>query len=205
MTARRVPLDEQIAKAQTAKEAIAHALHCPDDDIATCPNVTDVIAARLDGQPLEEAHPHRSPHESRGGETRRDGAGANSGLWRVRGWVMLRLRSLETMLPRCRSGGLGTAVPAQGGQHPVPISGGAVVWFTAGLVVDSLVAAGTCECRAWAHWSGWRAMEGGSRPASSQPARVASRGRPTAVTVRSKTGTRLRLARSLRYPAVRAR
>jgi hypothetical protein len=39
-------LDEQIAKAQTAKEAIAHALHCPDDDIATCPNVTDVIAAR---------------------------------------------------------------------------------------------------------------------------------------------------------------
>ena len=51
-------LDEQIAKAQTAKEAITHALHCPHDDIATCRNFTNVIAARLAGQPLEEAHPH---------------------------------------------------------------------------------------------------------------------------------------------------
>jgi MerR family redox-sensitive transcriptional activator SoxR len=51
-------LDERIAKAQTAKEAITHALHCPHDDIATCPNFASVIAARLAGQPLEEAHPH---------------------------------------------------------------------------------------------------------------------------------------------------
>jgi DNA-binding transcriptional MerR regulator len=51
-------LDEQIAKAQTAKEAITHALHCPHDDITTCPNFTNVIAGRLAGQPLEEAHPH---------------------------------------------------------------------------------------------------------------------------------------------------
>jgi DNA-binding transcriptional MerR regulator len=51
-------LDEQIAKAQTAKEAIIHALHCPHDDIATCRNFADVIAARLAGQPLEQAHPH---------------------------------------------------------------------------------------------------------------------------------------------------
>jgi DNA-binding transcriptional MerR regulator len=51
-------LDEQIAKAQTAKEAITHALHCPHDDITTCPNFTNVIAARLAGKPLEEAHPH---------------------------------------------------------------------------------------------------------------------------------------------------
>jgi MerR family redox-sensitive transcriptional activator SoxR len=51
-------LDEQIAKAQTAKEAITHALHCPHDDITTCPNFTNMIAARLAGQPLEEAHPH---------------------------------------------------------------------------------------------------------------------------------------------------
>ena len=51
-------LDEQIAKAQTAKEAITHALHCPHDDIATCRNFARVIAARLAGQPLEEAHPH---------------------------------------------------------------------------------------------------------------------------------------------------
>jgi hypothetical protein len=45
-------------QAQTAKEAIIHALHCPHDDITTCPNFTNVIAARLAGQPLEEAHPH---------------------------------------------------------------------------------------------------------------------------------------------------
>ena len=51
-------LDEQIAKAQTAKEAITHALHCPHDDITTCPNFTNLIAARLAGQPLAEAHPH---------------------------------------------------------------------------------------------------------------------------------------------------
>jgi DNA-binding transcriptional MerR regulator len=51
-------LDEQIAKAQTAKEAITHALHCPHDDMTTCPNFTNVIAARLAGKPLEEAHPH---------------------------------------------------------------------------------------------------------------------------------------------------
>ena len=51
-------LDEQIAKAQTAKEAITHALHCPHDDLTTCPNFTNAIAARLAGVPLEEAHPH---------------------------------------------------------------------------------------------------------------------------------------------------
>jgi DNA-binding transcriptional MerR regulator len=51
-------LDDQIAKAQTAKEAITHALHCPHADITTCPNFTNVIAARLAGQPLAEAHPH---------------------------------------------------------------------------------------------------------------------------------------------------
>jgi DNA-binding transcriptional MerR regulator len=51
-------LDEQIVKAQTAKEAITHALHCPHDDITTCPNFANVIAARLAGQPLEEAHQH---------------------------------------------------------------------------------------------------------------------------------------------------
>jgi DNA-binding transcriptional MerR regulator len=51
-------LDGQIAKAQTAKEAITHALHCPHDDIAACRNFANVIATRLAGQPLEEAHPH---------------------------------------------------------------------------------------------------------------------------------------------------
>jgi DNA-binding transcriptional MerR regulator len=51
-------LDDQIAKAQTAREAITHALHCPHVDITTCPAFASVIAARLAGKPLEEAHPH---------------------------------------------------------------------------------------------------------------------------------------------------
>jgi hypothetical protein len=50
-------LDEQIPKAQTVKEALTHALHCPHDDITTCPNFANVIAACLAAQPLEEAHP----------------------------------------------------------------------------------------------------------------------------------------------------
>src|SRR6266542_999734 len=51
-------LDEQIAKAQTAREAINHALRCPHQDILQCPNFASVIDARLAGQPLHEAHPH---------------------------------------------------------------------------------------------------------------------------------------------------
>jgi DNA-binding transcriptional MerR regulator len=51
-------LDEQIAKSQTAKRAITHALRCQHEDIATCPNFTSLVAARLAGRPLEEAHPH---------------------------------------------------------------------------------------------------------------------------------------------------
>jgi DNA-binding transcriptional MerR regulator len=51
-------LDQQIAKAQTAKEAITHGLACPHDDFTTCPKFTSIVAARLAGQPLEEAHPH---------------------------------------------------------------------------------------------------------------------------------------------------
>jgi DNA-binding transcriptional MerR regulator len=51
-------LAEQIAKARTAREAIEHALRCPDEDILACPNFASVIAARLTGQPLHEAHPH---------------------------------------------------------------------------------------------------------------------------------------------------
>jgi DNA-binding transcriptional MerR regulator len=51
-------LDNQIAKAQTAREAIDHALHCPREEIFDCPNFANVVAARLDGQPLHRAHPH---------------------------------------------------------------------------------------------------------------------------------------------------
>jgi hypothetical protein len=43
---------------RSTEEAITHALHCPHDDITTCPNFTNAIAARLADQPLEEAHLH---------------------------------------------------------------------------------------------------------------------------------------------------
>jgi DNA-binding transcriptional MerR regulator len=51
-------LDDQIAKAQTAREAINHALRCPHEDFLACPNFASVIAARLAGQPLHQAHSH---------------------------------------------------------------------------------------------------------------------------------------------------
>ena len=51
-------LDDQIAKAQTAREAIDHALACPHKDILECPNFASLNAARLAGQPLYESHAH---------------------------------------------------------------------------------------------------------------------------------------------------
>ena len=51
-------LDEQIAKARTAREAIDHALRCPHEDILHCPNFRSLVTARLAGQPLHEAHSH---------------------------------------------------------------------------------------------------------------------------------------------------
>jgi MerR family redox-sensitive transcriptional activator SoxR len=52
-------LDEQIANAQTAREAVAHALRCPYEDILQCPNFRGLTAARLAGRPLHEAHSHQ--------------------------------------------------------------------------------------------------------------------------------------------------
>jgi MerR family redox-sensitive transcriptional activator SoxR len=51
-------LDERIAQAQAARTAIAHALACPHDDILHCPNYARVVAARVAGSPLHEAHRH---------------------------------------------------------------------------------------------------------------------------------------------------
>lgn len=51
-------LDERIAKAQAAREAVDHALRCPHEDIRQCPNVRALVTARLAGQPLQEAHTH---------------------------------------------------------------------------------------------------------------------------------------------------
>jgi hypothetical protein len=52
-------LGQQIAQAQAARTAIAHALACPHEDIHDCPNFASTVAARLAGSPLAEAHPHR--------------------------------------------------------------------------------------------------------------------------------------------------
>jgi DNA-binding transcriptional MerR regulator len=51
-------LDERIAQAQAARTAIAHTLACQHQDLLSCPNFASVIAARLAGSPLQEAHPH---------------------------------------------------------------------------------------------------------------------------------------------------
>ena len=49
-------LDEQIARAQAAREAISHGLRCPHEDITKCPNFNVGITARLAGQPLSRSH-----------------------------------------------------------------------------------------------------------------------------------------------------
>jgi DNA-binding transcriptional MerR regulator len=51
-------LDEQIAKAEVARVALRHALCCEHEDLLDCPNFARVVAARINGQPLEEAHDH---------------------------------------------------------------------------------------------------------------------------------------------------
>jgi len=49
-------LDEQIARAQAAREAISHGLRCPHEDITKCPNFNVGVTARLAGQPLSRSH-----------------------------------------------------------------------------------------------------------------------------------------------------
>ncbi|MFC6882082.1 MULTISPECIES: MerR family transcriptional regulator [Actinomadura] len=51
-------LDERIAQAQAARTAIAHGLACPHEDFYDCPNFTAILAARLAGASLQEAHSH---------------------------------------------------------------------------------------------------------------------------------------------------
>ncbi|QXJ24221.1 MerR family transcriptional regulator [Actinomadura graeca] len=52
-------LDRRIEQAQVARTAIAHGLACPHEDVHECPTFAAVIAARLAGRPLREAHCHR--------------------------------------------------------------------------------------------------------------------------------------------------
>jgi DNA-binding transcriptional MerR regulator len=56
-------LDEQIAVAQAARDAISHGLRCAHEDITQCPNFDAGITARLAGEPLSRSHPrmHGAP------------------------------------------------------------------------------------------------------------------------------------------------
>jgi DNA-binding transcriptional MerR regulator len=49
-------LDEQIARAQAAREAISHGLRCRHEDITQCPNFDAGITARLSGRSLAQSH-----------------------------------------------------------------------------------------------------------------------------------------------------
>jgi MerR family redox-sensitive transcriptional activator SoxR len=51
-------LDRQIGKAQAARNAIEHALSCPEERILDCPNFWVVVRAVIEGKSLEEAHSH---------------------------------------------------------------------------------------------------------------------------------------------------
>ena len=59
-------LDEQIARAQAAREAIRHGLRCAHEDITQCPNFNASITAGLAGQPLSRSH--QELHGQRFGE-----------------------------------------------------------------------------------------------------------------------------------------
>jgi DNA-binding transcriptional MerR regulator len=61
MLSKLAELDEQIARAQAAREAISHGLRCPHEDITQCPNFNAGLTARLAGQPL--ARSHRQLHD----------------------------------------------------------------------------------------------------------------------------------------------
>jgi len=51
-----VELDEQIARAQAARTALAHGLACRHRDPRDCPTAAGLVTARVAGVPLAEAH-----------------------------------------------------------------------------------------------------------------------------------------------------
>ncbi len=51
-------LDQQIARAGAARDALEHALRCGQRDLRACPTFAGVLAATLDGEPLARAHAH---------------------------------------------------------------------------------------------------------------------------------------------------
>jgi MerR family redox-sensitive transcriptional activator SoxR len=54
--AKLAELDERISKAEAARCALQHALRCGHEDLQKCPKFAGVLAATLEGQPLERAH-----------------------------------------------------------------------------------------------------------------------------------------------------
>jgi DNA-binding transcriptional MerR regulator len=58
-------LDDQIARAQAAREAISHGLACPHEDITQCPSFNAGVTARLAGQSLSQSHPRLHGQEYR--------------------------------------------------------------------------------------------------------------------------------------------
>ncbi|MFI6291064.1 MerR family transcriptional regulator [Nonomuraea sp. NPDC050790] len=53
-----VELEERIARARAAREALVHGLRCPRADFSECERFAGVVAARLAGEPLGRAHVH---------------------------------------------------------------------------------------------------------------------------------------------------
>jgi DNA-binding transcriptional MerR regulator len=51
-------LDEQISRAQVARVALQHSLRCRHENPLDCPNFADVLAGKLAGKSLAEAHSH---------------------------------------------------------------------------------------------------------------------------------------------------
>jgi len=64
-------LDERIARAQAAREAIRHGLRCPHDDIGQCPNFNAGVTGRLAGQSLARSHQqlHEPDHQATEGRS----------------------------------------------------------------------------------------------------------------------------------------
>jgi DNA-binding transcriptional MerR regulator len=51
-------LDERISRSQVARIALQHSLRCRHENPLDCPNFADVLAGRLAGKSLAEAHSH---------------------------------------------------------------------------------------------------------------------------------------------------
>ncbi len=51
-------LDGRIVRAQVARVALQHSLQCRHQNLFECPSFSSVVAGRLVGKPLDEAHAH---------------------------------------------------------------------------------------------------------------------------------------------------